>query len=255
MKLKQIIIVILSLFILSSGLWAQTAREIVNKCITALGGETAIRNFSNYKAAGELKLSFGQRQVSGKLTLIQKGEKYRMQGEVTFGSSLFTVVRAFDGSAGWMERMGTIVDQPALNYQSDADHTPSLLLEKEAAFSLAKETEIEGKKAVGIEVSFQGKKTIFFIDKTDYTILEILYKDLYFGRTQTKEMMEKRIRCLDYKKKGGAMFPFKQVFYQDGQKRMEIHFSEIDFNPTVSDEIFKRPDQELDLRYMEERLH
>ena len=234
---------------------AQTAEEIVNKCITALGGETAIKNYSNYKAAGEMKLYFGQRHISGKVTMIQKGVKSRMKGEISFGSREYTLLRAYDGTTAWMEQRGTVIDRPALNFQSDADHTPSLLLEKGATFSLARETEIEGKKVTGIEVSFKGKKTTFFIDQTDYIILEILFKDLYFGEKQTKENLEKRIRYLDYKKKDGTMFPFKRILFQKGEKDLEMHFNEISFNPQVSPDIFKRPDQKLDLHYREERFN
>lgn len=255
MKLKQTTIFILSLLILSSGLWSQTAEEVVNKCIAAHGGEKAIKNFSDFKAKGEMNAFFGQRQFKGKLTLIRKEKKYRMRGEITFGSRTFSVIRAYDGTGAWTERMGTIADQPALNYRSDAHHIPALLLEKDAAFLPAKETEIEGKKAIGLEVGFKGKKTMFFIDRKDYTILEIRYRDLYFGSTNTKEMLEKRIRYLDYKKTSGVLFPFKMVFYEKGKKNLEINLSEISFNPKVSPDMFKRPDQEPDLRYWEERIH
>lgn len=256
MKLLLKSLLILSVLIFSSGLSviAQTPQEIVNQCINTLGGEEGIRNFTNYKAVGELEIFFGTRSFKGDVTLIKKGKKTLMKGEFTFGGSKMKVIRSFDGKSAWMERMGTISDQPALNDQSDLDHTPLLLLEK-GDLSLIEPTEIEGKKAIGIEVNLNNKKTTFFIDQTDHTIKEIRYSDLFYGHTLNKETLEKRIRCLDYKKIKGFMFPSRMIHYQKGKKQLEYNFQEIIFDPNVTPDMFERPDQELDLRTREESYH
>lgn len=257
MKLLLKSLLILSVLIYSSGLsvFAQTPREIVNQCITALGGEEGVRNFSNFKGVGEIHFFFGTRSFKGDVTIIKKGKKTLMKGEFTFGGSKMKMARSFDGKNAWMERRGNISDQPALNDQSDLDHTPLLLLEKEAAFSLAERTEIEGKTAIGIEVDFNNKKTTFFIDQTDHTLKEIRYSDLFFGDSLNKETLEKRIRCLDYKKIKGFMFPSRMIHYQKGKKQLEFNFQEIMFDPKVTPDMFERPDQELDLRTREESYH
>jgi hypothetical protein len=235
--------------------FAQAPREIVNQCITTLGGEEGVRNFTNFKAIGEIHFFFGTRSFKGDVTIIKKGKKNLLKGEFTFGGSKMKMVRSFDGKSAWMDRMGTISDQPALNDLSDLDHTPLLLLEKDAAFSLVESTEIEGKKAIGIEVKFNDKKTTFFVDQTDHTIMEIRYSDLFYGETLNKETLEKRIRCMDYKKIKGFMFPSRMIHYQKGKKQMEFDFQEIILNPKVTPDMFERPDQELDLRTREESYH
>ncbi len=249
-------LLILSVLVFSSGLSviAQTPQEIVNQCITALGGEEGIRNFSNYKAVGELEFFFGTRSFKGDVTIIKKGKKTLMKGEFDFGGSKMKMIRSFDGKNSWMERMGTISDQPALNDQSQLDHTPLLLLEK-GDLSLIEPTEIEGKKVIGIEVSFNNKKTTFFIDQTDHTIKEIRYSDLFYGHTLNKETLEQRIRYLDYKQIKGFMFPSRMIHYQKGKKELELNFQEIIFDPKVTPDMFERPDQELDLRTREESYH
>jgi outer membrane lipoprotein-sorting protein len=264
MKSKKstiVTVLVLFLFILSPGfmisLTAQTqdAADIVKKCVAAMGGETALKNFTDFKGEGEVKASFGTREFSGTYVRTQKGEKFHTRVEIQFGSSKFALVQAFDGKVSWMDRMGTIADRPALNAKSDADHTVELLLKKDAAFTLDKETEIEGKKAVGIVASYKGKKTTFFIDKEAYTILEIVFKDEYYSMKQVKETIEKRTRYKNYKKKGGMLFPYTWVFYSKGKKAMEGHFKTITFNPQIPADTFARPDQELDLRTSDERLH
>jgi hypothetical protein len=257
MKLLLKSLLILSVLVFSSDLsvLAQTPQEIVNQCITSLGGEKGVKNFSNYKGVGELDFFFGTRSFKGDVTLIEKGKKLLMKGEFDFGGTKMKMARGFDGKKSWIERMGNISEHPPLNDQSDHDHTPLLLLEKEATFSLGEKTEIEGKKAIGIEVKFNDKKTTFFIDQIDHTIKEIRYSDLFYGRSLNKETLEKRIRFLDYKKIEGAMFPMRMVFYQKSKKQMELHFQEIQFDPQVTADMFERPDQELDLRTREEMYH
>jgi hypothetical protein len=255
---KTIIIIVLSLLISTStsvGLLAQTPKEIVSKCVNALGGEEAIKKHMDFSAEGEMKISIRMMELSGKLKMIKKQRKSWIKAEVTLGNNLFIMILAFDGKTAWMDRLNTIADQPALNFESDLDHTLSLLTEKNATFSLAKETEIEGKKVVGIDADFKGKKTTFFIDRETYLPLEIVFKDLYFGESTTKEMLEKRIRYLDIKKFSGVLFPSKMVFYEKGKKKMEVGFDKVVFNPNVSPDIFARPDQEPDLRYFEEMIH
>jgi hypothetical protein len=233
----------------------QAPEEVVNKCIKALGGEKGIANFSNFKAAGEAFMSFGTRKITAKIKEIKKGSKHWRQMEMIFGSNEFKTVRAYNGQAAWTEARGNIVDNPPLNSQSDADHTPALLLEKEAGFKITGETEIEGQKTFRLEVDFKGKKTTFFIDQADYTIREISFKDLYFGRSQTKETIDKQMRYLDYKETNGFRFPFGVIYYRQGEKNMEVRFSEVTFDPDVSPDLFERPDREMDFRYREEKYH
>lgn len=247
--------IILSVLVVSLGLsiFAQTPREIVNQCITTLGGEEGVRNFSNYKAAGELYFSFEWGTYTGKFTMINKGRKSCLKGEFDIGGSGFTILEVFDGKNAWVGRMGNIADKPALNWLSDLDHTPLLLLEKDATFSLGENTEIQGKSVIGIEVTLNNKKTTFFIDKTDYTLKEIRYSDVFYGDSLVKETLRKRICCLDYKKIEGFMFPSQMIYYQEGKKKMELHFQEINFDPKVAPDMFARPHQKLDLRYWEEK--
>ncbi|MFQ6109663.1 MAG: DUF4292 domain-containing protein, partial [Candidatus Aminicenantales bacterium] len=153
------------------------------------------------------------------------------------------------------DRLGTIVDQPSLNYETELAHDFPLLITESAVFSLGKEEEIEGRRAVGMDVDLEGRKTTFYIDKDSYTVLEIVYKDLFFGEKYTKEMLERRTRYEDYRRTEGVLFPMKMTVYQDGKKQVEIRFDEVSFSPEVALAKFERPDQKLDLRYSEERIH
>lgn len=252
--MKKISIFFLIL-LFSMNLFAQNPNDIVNKCVNALGGEEALKKYSSYHAKGEVMVSMYGMELPGTLETIEMGRKKWSRLKIAFRREIYTMIMSYDGKTAWMDRMGTIVDQPSLNYESDLDHHTSLLIEKGAVFSFVKEKEIEGRKTFGIEVDFKSKKTAFFIDQETYTVLEVIYNDLYYGEKFTKEKMEKRVSFRDYKKFDGVLFPTRMTVYREGKKYLELHYREVSFNPKVALAKFKRLDQKLDLRYGEEIIH
>jgi hypothetical protein len=242
-------------FTFAWGLAAQSARDIVNKCIAALGGREAIEKRQTFKAEGSLMIKYGAMALKGKLKMINDREKTWMQSNLKFGDREFLVIRAYDGKAAWQEMMGNVTDSPTLNNKHDAEHTILLLIDGKSTFKRGKSTEIEGRKTVGIEVTNHDKTTTFFIDTETYLPREILFKDQYFGESKQKEILEKRIRLMDYKKQQGILFPMKTVFYQKGKRGVELQYNRVQFIAEVDKSIFKRPDKKKDFSYSEEIMH
>lgn len=253
--MKKLSLFLLAVLALSLNAAAQNPQEIVDKCVAALGGEEAVKNLTNYKARGEVTIAQMGMEFKGDLEAILLGRKSWRRVEIVFGNETIVVVQAYDGNVAWQDQMGTIADQPALNYESDLDHDLSLLIKDGASYAIGKETEIEGKKTVGIDVEFEGKTTTFFIEMENYTVLEVVYKDVYFGESFTKETLERRTRYENYREVDGTLFPMKTTLYQEGKRQAELLFSEVEFDFEASDAKFERPDQALDLRYGEERIH
>ena len=254
MTMKHMGICVLTLCF-SFNAYAQNPKEIVDKCLAALGGTEAVNKYTSYQARGMMKLAMQGMELSGTLEAIQSGRKTWNRIEIRMGGQTYVVVSSYDGETAWMDRMGTIVNQPSLNSESDLDHNITLLVEPRSKLTLGKETEIEGRRAFGIEVEFNEKKTTFYIDQENFTVLEMAYEDLYFGENYTKETLDKRVRYADYKDFAGVLFPTSVTFYQKGQKQMEFQYDEVSFNPQIAQAKFQRPGQELDLRYSEERIH
>jgi hypothetical protein len=253
--MKKTALIIALVVMVPLGLLAQTPDEIVKKCAAAMGGAETLKKHMDFNAEGDVNISIQAMEFSGKLNLIRKGRNSWIKVIVSFRGTDVINIQAYDGKSGWMERFGSVADQPTLDYESDLDHTLLLLLEKEAVFTKVKETEIEGRKAIGLVADYKGKKTTFYIDTETWLISEIVFKDLYYGMNQTQESVEKRIRFTNYKKFNDVLFPAVMIIYQGGRKFMEMRFDKMVFNPTVSMDIFKRPDQELDLRYREEYIN
>jgi hypothetical protein len=256
---KNILIVILmlglSLTLCFKVQYAQEPQGIIEKCISALGGEAAIKKQLDYTAEGEFKIAVHRMEIPGEVKWIFKEPKTWNKFKATLAGNEITQIQAFDGKNAWMERMGTLADQSAVNYESDLAHTVRLLIDKNTFFSTSKETEIEGKKTIGIDANLKGKKTTFFIDQETFLPLEIVFEDYYIGENSIRELAEKRIRCLEYKNIAGVLFPTKTAVFIKGKKFIELNYTKVAFNQPVSDDIFARPDQEIDLSYSEEMIN
>jgi len=251
--MKKLFVTILGL-VAATSLSAQSPQEVVEKAVAAMGGEEAVAKYSDYQAEGEAKYSMWGRELTGTIEIIEKGKKKRTKTELAFGKSTFVMINAFDGETAFSERQGRIIDKPALNYESDLDHTLGVLIDKGAVFSLGKQTEIDGRRATGIEAELNGKKTTFFIDDESFLVSEMVFEDTFFGENNTKELIQKRIRYEDYQEFEGVRFPTRMTFYEKGEKQRELEIAQISFAPEVTADLFQRPEQELDLRYSEERM-
>lgn len=252
--MKKTIVILLTVLIISVGLWSQTPKEIVKKCIHALGGEAAIKKHMDYSAEGERIVFSRAGQAAFRFKEIKKIPKEWRRYDTIEGNPM-VFIHVFDGEDAWFEFSGNVRSKAGLNYITEQAHSIALLLEKDASFSPAKETEIDGKKAIGINVDFKGKKTTFFFDADTYLPVEIVYKDISMGNLQIKEMMETRTRYMVYKTFDGVLFPSRTVKYIKGKKTTDTRLDNVVFNPNVSPDLFKRPEQELDFRTGEERLH
>lgn len=254
-KVTIIAVYILSVLFFSTGLHAQDANAVVKKCIDALGGEQAVKKHMDYKASGKLVFSMRGMTMPGEMETVVKHRKSWQKVKMKFGGNEFIIHRAFNGKVAWMDMRGNIMTQQPQDSESELDHAITILVEKDAKFSMAKDTEIEGKKALGIEVDFKGKKTTVYVQKDTYLPIEVVFKDYYYGFKNIKELQERRNRYMDYKEIDGVMFPTTVKIFNKGQPGGEFVFEKVEFSPTVDPEIFERPDQEFDLRYREEMMH
>jgi len=235
-------------------LHAQSPQDIVDQCVAALGGASAIVNYNDYQAQGKAKLTMYGRELTGSVEIIEKGRKKRLKTELVFGKDTFVIIDVYDGETAFQDRQGRIIDKPSLNYESDFDHTFGVLIDESTAFAPGKPTEIDGRKVTGVEAELDGKKTTFFIDDDWHTVSEIVFDDMYFGENNTKELIEKRIRYANYEDIEGVRFPTRMTFYEKGEKQWQIELADVSFKPEVEAELFRRPEQGLDLRYSEERM-
>jgi hypothetical protein len=233
----------------------QTAKELVSKSVSAVGGEEGFLFFNNFKLEANIISNFYSREIKGQAKMMRKGEKFWFWRNYDFGGTKYEMVSTYNGKTAWTDSWGTFGMVPVLNFQSDARHLPRLLVQKEATFNLGKETEIEGKKAIAVEVTFKGKKTVFYLSKKTYLILEISWKDTYFGDKDVKETIARKVRYQDYKELDKIRVPYKITMFQKGKKMHEMIIQKMIHNPSLDTKLFKQPNKKPDLRYGEETYH
>lgn len=241
-------------FSLAASLSAQTPEQTVAKVVQALQGPESIAKWTNLEADGDFVFSAGDREINGKLRLVRKGQALWSRISLKFGSETYVMIEGFDGKAAWGDQGGTVSDRPSLNNETEARHSVDMLLKKDATWTLGKESEIDGKRAISLEGQWQSTKTVFWIDPESYRVLEITYKDVFFSEKQIKEEQEKRVRYFDYQLIDKVLLPMKSVEYTDGRKGAEVRYAKVTFNPQVAMSLFQRPQQKLDLRYDEEMI-
>ncbi len=235
--------------------FARQPEQSAQAAVKALGGPQAVKRLDDFSAKGQVIFYMYGREMAGDLSILKKGDKERNKYELQYGSSPYVVIYVFNGTTAFVDRMGTVSDLPALDYLSDNDHSFQLLIQPNVEYSTGKATEIDGESVTGLIVRHHKKATVFYLSNKDRLIKEMVFSDLYYGDNDTRETLEKRIRYADYKTVDGVQFPHKWTFFKKGKKEKVYLLTEVTFSPQIDSQLFERPEQELDLRYGEERMH
>lgn len=249
MKYARIVLLLLAG---AGSLAGQSASETAGKALQTLGGPVALARWGNFEAEGQLINPNGS--VLGAFQQVRLQQKQWARGIVRYGNETFTVIEAYDGQNSWTDFAGEVSDASSWNNEVKNQHGVDWLGDPEVAWKPVRESEIDGRKVLGLEGEKKGKQTTFWLDPETCQVIEISYKDIFISENEIKEVQEMRLRYGDYQTVAGAPFPMLQSTFTDGKKGMEMRYEKIVFNPSVSPAKFQRPSQKVDLRYREEQL-
>jgi zinc protease len=99
------------------------------------------------------------------------------------------------------------------------------------------ETEIDGKKTMGVAVQAPFGNVKLFFDPATHLLSAARFVSLgQMGPVDTEQ------RWSDYRPVGGHQFAFATVTYRNGAKFMESSVGEVKVNPPVDDSLFAKPD-------------
>lgn len=241
MKKKFTFIILFCFF--CSKTFSQTADDIINKHIEAIGGREKINSLKTYRITG--------RQENGEvknpfIVIIKKPLCVRM--EMTIQN--MTMIQACNEEMGWMLdpfegkkdpeklteedvkglRDATEIIEPAfINYK-----------EKGNTVELIGKEDMEGTEVYKLKVSKKnGDVDYFFMDASSYLVLKQRMKRTYEGKEDISDQI-----FGEFKKVDGVMFPFfmENKGVDDGEEWSEKSVLEkIELNIAVDDSIFKMP--------------
>lgn len=227
--------------VLASGVWAQTADEIIAKNVRARGGSDKLKSVQSIKSTATMAMGPGM-EAPG--MLIQKrGNLARLE----FTIQGLTAVQAYDGKNAWqvmpfmgkkdpelmsgdeakeVEEMGDF-DGPWVDYKSKGNQVELLGKEK-----------VEGTDAYKLKVSLKnGDVQTIYLDADSFLEIKEETKRTVRG---SEQVMESSIG--DYKEVNGIIFPFAIESGAKGSpQKQKLTITKIELNVPADDSIFKMP--------------
>lgn len=223
------------------------ALAIVEKAMKAhLGGQKEKKRLA-YQGKNKGTLFIGGMELEFTQNMsIQSPDKFKEVMEMTVNNQRVLVTTVFNGKEGWVKAndMDIKVDDDMLKEFKEAAYAMGLgqmsaFKDKSIKLSLIGEVQVNGKPAVGVTVSKEGKRDIamYFDKATGLTAkIERRARDFMSGQ----EVNEERI-ITEYQDVEGRKMPKKVVVNRDGNKLLEAEVVELRFVERLDDSEFARP--------------
>jgi len=220
---------------------AQTAEEIVDKYIKAIGGMEKIEAIKSLRRTGKFTSDGGFEAV-----VIHENKRPQLVRQ-EFALQGMTGVNAYDGKTGWKiepwqgkkdaeplgeEDLKQIVedadfDGPLINYRQKGNKVEFVGAEP-----------VEGTDAYKLKVTLaNGDVRYYFMDTDYYVPIKVETKRMVRGAEQEFETS-----LGDYKEVAGVYFPYSVENGAKGSSnKSQINFEKIEANVTLDDSRFKQP--------------
>jgi hypothetical protein len=180
-------------------------------------------------------------------TAVQVPTKFKEVMEFTVMGKKITTTTVFDGKKGWIKANDKDVDvtKEILDEFKEVVYFMGLtqgmfLKDKALKFSLLGEVQVNGKPAVGVKVSRDGKKdaNLYFDKGTGLmTKVELRKRDFANGQEVTEERL-----ITEYQEVAGRKVAKKVEIKRDGKTFLELEVLEPQFLERLDDSEFTKPE-------------
>lgn len=225
------------------------ARAIIDKAVKAHGGADNLAKFK----AGVVKMK-GKVEVGGmaidftSTASVQAPDKMKVETDIDVMGNKFTFLQVLNGDKGWIKFADKVMDMDKDQVaeaveQLHAMRVGSLAALSDKAFklSLMGESKVDGKDAVGVQVSHKDHRDVnlFFDKKTGLLVKsETRSKDAFGGNDQefTAETF-----YAEYKDFNGLKRPTKHTLKRDGKDFGHLEITEFETKDKLDDSVFAKP--------------
>lgn len=234
------IIMLITVFasLTAASTYAQSADDIVNKYIEAIGGKDNLKKLKTIKRAGNLEVQPG---MSAPVTL-QLIDGKSMRFDLTIQG--MTMIQVIDGNSGWMVMpfQGVTTPEPIPEDQvkemkGEMDITGELFNYKDKGFTLA----LDGMEKVNEKDTYKlkltskdGKVNYYYIDKDTFFPV----KEMQIVKAEEKDVEISKYYSDFRKSDSGLVFAYKLKSDNGGG---DITWESIEVNPKIDPSIFKMP--------------
>jgi len=227
---------------------AQTADDVVEKYLTAIGGRAALGKLTSRSTTGTINLSLPQGPVSGSIEILnQRPNKNRTLTKLdltSLGAGQVTREQRFDGASGYildsMQGNREITGNQLENLKNTGFPTPFLTYkERGATVELAGNEKIDGRDAyVLLYKPKTGSVARQFVDAETYLPVRIVIK---VDTPETGEV-EQTTDLSDYREVDGIKVPF-MIKVSTGGQSFTIAVSKVEHNLKIDETVFSKPDK------------
>lgn len=225
---------------------AQTADEVIDKYLTAIGGRAALGKVTSRTTTGTMTLSTPAGDISGPVEMLnQQPNKSRMLMKMdltSLGAGPMVVDQRFDGTSGYvldtLQGNRDITGNQLENMKNGAFPNPFLNY-KERGVTV----ELAGKEKVGEREAYvlifkpkSGSVGRQFIDAESYLPVKLVAK---IDIPQVGEV-EQTTEFFDYRDVDGIKIPFT-VKATSAVQRFTITITKVEHNVKIDETLFTRP--------------
>jgi hypothetical protein len=226
---------------------AQTADEVVEKHLAALGGRAALGKITSQIATGSISVGTQMGDIGGTVEVSRKAPNKSRSLMVldlsAMGAASMTIDQRFDGQAGWvgnsMQGDRDITGSQLQSMKSAGFPTP-LLSYKDAGGKV----ELTGKDTMGGRGVFvlvytpkEGPAAKFFVDAETFLITKTVTT---IDVPEAGGPMEQTSETSDYREIDGVKVPFLIKAVTPAQT-ITITISKVEINKPVDDAMFVKP--------------
>ena len=237
MKKITIAVILFFLFIISSKSPAQSADDIINKHIEAIGGLDVIKSIKTMKLSGTVAVS----GFNLPLTITFK-RKLKVRLEVKFQE--LSQVQAFDGKEAWQTDISNggeipekMSDKEAEDLKTTADFEGLMVNYKKKGYnaSLIGKEKLDSAETYKISIANKsGDSVYYYIEMKTFLVLK---------RTKISKDHITDTYYKNYNEYSGLILPTSLDVNPEGaEESQKVIFDKIEINLKVDDSIFKMPE-------------
>jgi hypothetical protein len=229
--------------------WAQTADEVIEKSLAALGGRAAHAKIKSRSTAGTIEISTPGGEISGTIEVLNAApDKMRTLVKAdlsSLGAGALVIDQRFDGSSGY------VLDSLQGNREMSGSQLESLrntsfphpfLNLKEKGISV----QLKGKEKVGDREAFllvfdppSGPEVRQYVDAETFLPLRMM---MSVDVPQLGQAVDQTTDYLDYRELDGVKLPYR-IRASSSIQNFTVTIAKMEHNVAVDQALFVRPAQ------------
>jgi hypothetical protein len=226
---------------------AQTADDLIEKCITALGGRAAFAKLTSQSASGTIVLSTPGGDVSGSIEILNaapnKSRTLIKADLSSLGAGQLVMDQRFDGVSGYvldsLQGNHDITGNQLDNMRNGAFPNGLLTYKKLGATArLGAKEKVGDRDAYPVDFDFPSGSVVHqYIDAETYLPIKVVVK---VEVPQLGREMEQANELLDYRPVDGVKVPF-QIRSTSAVQNFTITFEHVEHNVAIDQSVFSKP--------------